>query len=169
MTLVQILDCLGVPLVFGEPPLAAKPLGDPDASFAGVHEMDGVVGVWSERTPAHWGAFDIDGVLHEAVHAVAGTSSFEDEGGAVVLQWLLIQEMDPEEQRWAREEFGNYALLSGDIGDDNDFLSTEEWRLLVTQAVDQGLVVRRGSDLHPVWGLGIHPSFANSSTPEVIR
>jgi hypothetical protein len=159
MTLVQILECLGVPLVFGEPPTTSKPFGDPDVCFAGIHTVDGSVAVWSERTPHQWGAFDIDAVLHEAIHAVVGVPSFEDEGSAIVLQWLLIQELDEDERRWAREEFGNYALLSGDVGDDDSFLDTQDWQLLVADAVEQGLVVRRGSDLLPVWGFGIHPSF----------
>lgn len=160
MTTIEILACLGVPLLFYDDlPDLGKRLGETDASFAHLTKLGKRVVVVADNYPESWQAYDVDGVLHEATHAVAGKASLKDEGAANVLQWLLIQELEDDERRMAREEFSGYMLHSGDIGMDDEFTAGEEWASMCEEALKLGLVVRRGGCLVPVWGSGVHPSF----------
>lgn len=101
-----------------------------------------------------------DPILHEVCHAVCGKLGFVDEGdsGLMALQWALLQELEGDEYRGAREDFASYGLTGNYCGDDSDAIGTgpgfqrsRAWKAVWRAAIEHGLILPDG---RVVWGCG---------------
>lgn len=158
MRLVEILEALNIPLVVRNEVEEARLIGSaPDGGAQLVWEDQPVVWTrWAERDWVRREA--VDGILHEAVHAVVGPRSLCYETAVMALQWSLLSELVGEERASARYKFAMYSLGRGrDVGDGDRFVRLRRWRDMVWSACKLGVLA--GSDGRPVWGIGAHPGW----------
>lgn len=162
MTPREIIEKLGLEvLVASEEP--AHTVGAPPTLNASIVKINGKVKVWvrdeSDRMM-------IDGI-HEALHAVNGPKSFDDElySGLMAAEWVVCQALDRPVYKIWRETFGTYTLDpdADDIGESDDFLKSDLWLNGEISAAENGLLDDAGE---PVWGRGPHPDLAVRSSLE---
>lgn len=142
--------------------LGAPPDGDVTATLIDGGTIYALRSVWGDRTQL--------GALHEAIHLMMGKLSFEDEGeGLMAVEWALAQYLKPELYTMWRQMFSEYGMdwtperedpedpvdQETEVGSDDAFLESPEWKEMVKCAVNQGFLAKDGS---VVWGLGVHPS-----------
>jgi hypothetical protein len=169
MTLLQILEALGVPFVVAPSKVNTEGI-HPEVAFgsppgnAELCRMKGHSKVRVLYEPKDWLKHNlVEDVLHEAMHAYFGNSTFDEEEVLMPFQWEMIKLLQGKEHLQTRENFTHY-MLWGDssdmVGASNHFVRRPVWKKLVEKTLSTGLLIRRGRRLLPVWGQGVHPSFA---------
>lgn len=172
----SILEALGVPLVTVPKRCDHNRIDDlygpeVDCSPDTAAELRWVDGGPKVCWNPHFGSWanSIDGILHEALHAVVGPHSLEDEELLMAYQAEIIACCTvPKEHQLLRTSFANYGFpwrapkkrsLERDIGLDDIVFESRAWKQLLKRACEAGLLVRRRGRLAPVFGLGVHPSW----------
>ena len=97
---------------------------------------------------------NLGALLHELVHGWMGVVSYnydldEGESGLMALQYAIIQKLGDEKiQQECRREFAFYIYGTEEVGNGPGFLRTQEWKEIVKNAKDRGLLDGEGN---PIW------------------
>jgi hypothetical protein len=178
MNAKQLLGALGVPFrEVQEDPDHVGPELDcaPGIGAEARWTSEGLVVFWLSHV-CRWATSFVD-VLHEALHLVVGPSSLRDENVLMAYQAALIAQLsDPVERSRARADFADFGFmwthpdteerLRG-ITDDDAVFRSQQWGKIQRKAVAAGLLVERRGQLVPVFGLGIHPGWAEWREREI--
>lgn len=171
-----LIEALGVPLV--TVPSSCKPtqIDNLYGPELGCSPDIGVELRWIDNSPTvcwnprfgDW-AKSLESVLHEALHAVVGPSSLDDELTLMAYQAALISCCSGAEYSSLRESFSCYMIDwqhpetgedNNDVGSDDVVFESRAWQEAREAAVEAGLLVVRHRRHVPVFGLGPHPEWA---------
>lgn len=185
MTLQQILEAMLIPCfcenrgaeIACAPSFDAELRRDGDQIFVWIRQA---LSEWIVAASHEGGLIlsdHVDNVLHEAMHALCGPESVEDEGPLMAVQWHVMHELTPNEFKAARRGFASYGHVwddgdtedvdmlmsrSSEIGNTDEFLKTKTWQDLVEQAISQDFLARRNGRIEVVWGHGVHAQWLDS-------